>query len=113
VAITCFSNSAPFIGFDAAQIVGFNVVSFVGYCVEHQIGFSAQRCFSGQNTRHPTQSTVETELANVPDEAVRKAIDQTRHVGWPKSQAALDANSVNLLTMELHHGEAEAIALAL
>lgn len=56
---------------------------------------------------------VETELANVPDGAVRKTIDQTRQVGWLNSQAASDANLVSLLTVELHRGEAEAIALAL
>jgi predicted nucleic acid-binding protein len=56
---------------------------------------------------------VEAELADVPDGAVRTTIDQTRQVGWLKGQAASDANLVNLLTLELHRGEAEAIALAL
>ena len=56
---------------------------------------------------------VERELANVPDGAVRKALDQARQGGWLKSQAASDARLVSLLTVELHSGEAEAIALAL
>src|ERR1700730_10534774 len=56
---------------------------------------------------------VEAELAAVPDGAVLTTIDQTRQLGWLKGRAASDANLVNLLTLELHRGEAEAIALAL
>ncbi len=55
---------------------------------------------------------VEMELQNVPDAAVRKAIDGARHQGWLKSRAASDAALVSLLMVELHPGEAEAIALA-
>jgi predicted nucleic acid-binding protein len=36
-----------------------------------------------------------------------------RQVGWLKGRAASDANLVSLLTVELHRGDAEAIALAL
>jgi predicted nucleic acid-binding protein len=57
-------------------------------------------------------SAVETELADVPDEAVRTTIDQTRKAGWLRVQAASDTNLVSLLTVELHRGEVEAIALA-
>jgi predicted nucleic acid-binding protein len=56
---------------------------------------------------------VEAELAAVPDGAVRTTIDQTRQLGWLKGRAASDANLVSLLTVELHRGDAEAIALAL
>ncbi len=56
---------------------------------------------------------VETELQNVPDPAVRKAVDEAKRRGWLKSRPASDAALVSLLTLELHPGEAEAIALAL
>ncbi len=56
---------------------------------------------------------VETELQNVPEPTVRKAVDEARHAGWLKSRAVSDAALVSLLTVELHPGEAEAIALAL
>jgi predicted nucleic acid-binding protein len=58
-------------------------------------------------------SAVETELQCVPDPAVRKAIDEAKRRDWLKSQPASDAALVNLLALELHLGEAEAIALAL
>jgi hypothetical protein len=58
-------------------------------------------------------NAVQAELADVPDGAVRTTIDQSRQVGWLKGQAASDANLVNLLTLELRRGEAQAIALAL
>src|SRR3989442_2563005 len=53
---------------------------------------------------------VETELLNIPDAVARKTIDQA---GCLKSRPASDANLVSLLTVDLHQGEAEAIALAL
>lgn len=56
---------------------------------------------------------VETELQNVPDATVRKAITEATHQGWLKSRPASDATLVKLLMVELHPGEAEAIALAL
>src|ERR1700733_4747424 len=56
---------------------------------------------------------VETELGNLPDSTVRKVIDGARQEGWLKSRAASDLALVNLLMVELHPGEAEAIALAL
>ena len=55
---------------------------------------------------------VETELHNIPDAAVRRTIDQTQQGGWLKLRPASDANLIRLLTVQLHQGEAEAIALA-
>lgn len=40
-------------------------------------------------------------------------VDEALRTGWLKARAASDAALVNLLTVELHSGEAEAIALAL
>jgi len=56
---------------------------------------------------------VEAELRNVPDRAVGRRIEQAQQAGWLKSRSATNATLVNLLTLELHLGEAEAIALAL
>ena len=56
---------------------------------------------------------VEKELRNVPDLAARKAINEAKHDGWLKLRPASNAKLVNLLMVELHQGEAEAIALAL
>src|SRR5438105_91564 len=56
---------------------------------------------------------VETELQNVPEPVVRTAIDEARGQGWLRSRAASDAALISLLAVELHLGEAEAIALAL
>jgi predicted nucleic acid-binding protein len=47
------------------------------------------------------------------DAAVLKVIEQAKQVGWLKTQRASNANLVRLLSVELHQGEAEAIALAL
>jgi predicted nucleic acid-binding protein len=55
---------------------------------------------------------VEAELQNLPDAAVRKVIDDARRQGWLNSRAASDTSLVSLLKVELHQGEAEAIALA-
>ena len=55
---------------------------------------------------------VETELQNVPDASALKAIDDARSLGWLKSRSVSDAALVHLLMVELHQGEAEAIALA-
>jgi uncharacterized protein len=56
---------------------------------------------------------VETELQNVSDAAARKAIEEARRQGWLKLRPAADTALVSLLMVELHQGEAEAIALAL
>ena len=56
---------------------------------------------------------VETELRNIPDIRVRKTIEEAKRVGWLKPRSATDANLISLLLVELHRGEAEAIALAL
>ena len=56
---------------------------------------------------------VRTELRDIPDAAVRKTIDEATQAGWLRLRDASDANVVNLLLVELHQGEAEAIALAL
>jgi predicted nucleic acid-binding protein len=69
--------------------------------------------FSAHNLARSGYRGPSRPLADVPDGAVRTTIDQTRQLGWLKGQAASDANLVNLLTLELHRGEAEAIALAL
>ena len=56
---------------------------------------------------------VESELQNVPEPTVLTSIDDAKRKGWLKSRVASDAALVSLLTVELHPGEAEAIALAL
>ena len=56
---------------------------------------------------------VKTELRGIPDGAVRNLIDEATKAGWLKLRDAADTNLVSLLTVELHRGEAEAIALAL
>jgi len=56
---------------------------------------------------------VETEFQNVPNASALKAIDDARRLGWLKSRPVSDAPLVGLLMVELHQGEAEAIALAL
>jgi predicted nucleic acid-binding protein len=56
---------------------------------------------------------VDTELQNIPDAVIRKAIEEAKHIGWLKLRPASDAKLVSLLMVELHQGEAEAIALAL
>jgi|SRR5579871_492859 len=58
-------------------------------------------------------SAVEEELQNVPDAAALNAITEARRRGWLKSHTVSDPRLVNLLMVELHPGEAEAIALAL
>ena len=58
-------------------------------------------------------SAVETELRNVPDRTILKTIEQAQQAGWLKTRPASNANLVSLLTVELHLGEAQAIALAL
>jgi predicted nucleic acid-binding protein len=55
---------------------------------------------------------VRTELQGIPDAAVRKTIDQAIQAGWLGPRDPSDANLVSLLSVELHQGEAEAIALA-
>jgi predicted nucleic acid-binding protein len=56
---------------------------------------------------------VETELHKIPDPAVQKTIDEAKQIGWLKVRKASNAALISLLTVELHQGEAEAIALAL
>src|SRR5437667_4787459 len=58
-------------------------------------------------------SAVEAELRSVPDAMVLKIIEQAKQAGWLKAQAASNADLISLLSVELHQGEAEAIALAL
>ena len=55
---------------------------------------------------------VEKELEDAPDETVRRAIDKARDEKWLRTRQASNAKLIRLLTLELHHGEAEAIALA-
>jgi predicted nucleic acid-binding protein len=56
---------------------------------------------------------VQAELDSIPDPAVRQAIEQAQAQGWLELRLTSDAKLVNLLKVELHSGEAEAIALAL
>lgn len=56
---------------------------------------------------------VEGELQQIPDAALRTAIHQAQDAGWLIVRPAMDINLVSLLTVDLHQGEAEAIALAL
>ena len=58
-------------------------------------------------------SAVEAELRQIPDAGVRSTIDQARQAGWLMVRTPTEANLVKLLTVDLHQGEAEAIALAL
>ena len=57
-------------------------------------------------------SAVEAELRSVPDATVLKIIEQAKQAGWLKAQAASNADLISLLSVEVHQGEAEAIALA-
>jgi hypothetical protein len=56
---------------------------------------------------------VDAELRNVPDSAVLNTIEQARRAGWLRTRHTTNLSLVSLLTVELHPGEAEAIALAL
>jgi hypothetical protein len=58
-------------------------------------------------------SGVETELTLVPDAAIRGRVEQARNAGWLKVRPTIEADLIKLLTVDLHQGEAEAIALAL
>jgi uncharacterized protein len=58
-------------------------------------------------------TAVEAELRQIPDVAARRVIDQARQAGWLMARPPVEASLVSLLTVDLHQGEAEAIALAL
>lgn len=58
-------------------------------------------------------SAVEAELRQTPDATVRNTIDQARQAKWLMMRPATDANLISVLTVDLHQGEAEAIALGL
>jgi uncharacterized protein len=58
-------------------------------------------------------AAVEKELKNVPDKDVRKVVEEAQKAGWIKTRPNTNRNLITLLTVELHEGEAEAIALAL
>ena len=58
-------------------------------------------------------SGVETELIEIPDAAIRAGVDQARNGGWLMVRPTTEADLVKILTVDLHQGEAEAIALAL
>ena len=64
-----------------------------------------------QEVRIP--SGVETELLQVPDDLIRGRVEQARNAGWLIVRPTTEADLVKLLTVDLHQGEAEAIALAL
>jgi predicted nucleic acid-binding protein len=56
---------------------------------------------------------VAVELGNIPSATARKAVGDAQKQGWLKSQTVSNGALVRLLMVELHKGEAEAIALAL
>ena len=58
-------------------------------------------------------SGVETELSEIPDAAIRGSVEQARNGGWLMVRLTTEADLVKILTVDLHQGEAEAIALAL
>lgn len=58
-------------------------------------------------------SSVETELADIPDIEIRRTVEQAQAAGWLLVRATAEVDLVKLLTVDLHSGEAEAIALAL
>ncbi|MBI4266596.1 MAG: hypothetical protein HY657_19680 [Acidobacteria bacterium] len=55
---------------------------------------------------------VDTELREIPDRAIRSRVDDARTGGWLVVRPTTEADLVKLLTVDLHEGEAEAIALA-
>src|SRR5439155_21237245 len=57
-------------------------------------------------------SRVELKLGNVPDPVARKSIEEAKRAGWLKTKHASDSNLIALLMVQLHSGEAEAIARA-
>ena len=58
-------------------------------------------------------SSVEAELAGIPDAAIRRTVEDAQAAGWLLARATTEADLVKLLMVDLHSGEAEAIALAL
>ena len=56
---------------------------------------------------------VDDELRRIPDTLTRQTVEQASQDGWLKTRRASNASLITLLTVELHLGEAEAIALAL
>lgn len=57
-------------------------------------------------------SAVDTELREIPDRDIRSRVDDGRNDGWLMVRPTTDADLVKLLTVDLHQGEAEAVALA-
>lgn len=57
-------------------------------------------------------SAVDTELREIPDSAIRSRVDEARKGGWLMVRPTTNADLVKLLTVDLHRGEAEAVALA-
>jgi uncharacterized protein len=56
---------------------------------------------------------VDDELRKIPDNFTRQTVEQAIRDGWLKTRMASNASLISLLTVEVHLGEAEAIALAL
>jgi hypothetical protein len=56
---------------------------------------------------------VDAELDRIPKDAVRDTVNEAKRAGWSKIRAAVNVPLIRLLTVDLHEGEAEAIALAL
>jgi predicted nucleic acid-binding protein len=57
--------------------------------------------------------SVESELGDVPDAETLRLIREAQAAGWLLNRPTREADLVRLLTVDLHSGEAEAIALAL
>lgn len=55
---------------------------------------------------------VETELTEIPDAEIRRTVEQTQIAGWLIVRPLTEADVLKLLMVDLHSGEAEAIALA-
>jgi predicted nucleic acid-binding protein len=53
-----------------------------------------------------------TELREIPGSAISSKVDDARTGGWLIVRPTTEADLVKLLTVDLHQGEAEAIALA-
>jgi predicted nucleic acid-binding protein len=56
---------------------------------------------------------VERELARLPDDTIRRTVNDALGLGWLKVGAVTNGALVSLLNVDLHAGEAEAIALGL
>jgi predicted nucleic acid-binding protein len=56
--------------------------------------------------------SVDRELQNIPHQPVGETIEAASRAGWLRTRSTANASLISLLCVELHQGEAEAIALA-